>query len=128
MAILFPALDPLSGWRELASLGDAALSARLCEMIIALRATDIAALAEWVHLPEDEVAASPFGLRAVAMGAAAGARQVHRELIRVPSWSTDQKLRPGHTDPRRYPQPLAGWCASHREVPSLPTRWRLQRV
>ncbi len=58
-----------------------------------------ASLAAFLGAPHGEVVASPFGFRACAMGAAAGAAVVHHELR--PAWRWDPRLLPddGAADP-----------------------------
>lgn len=85
---------PRRPWRELAQ-DEPDVSGELIDSLVsmmrAMQAIDAGALAAQVRLPENEVAASPFGLRAVALGAASGAKHVHRELTRVPSWDADER-------------------------------------
>ncbi|MEM9860059.1 MAG: hypothetical protein AAF938_00485 [Myxococcota bacterium] len=64
----------------------------LVEMCLALQEVDVGELARFVRLPESEVAATPFGLRAVALGASVGAFHVHRELTRVPVFGDDPRV------------------------------------
>lgn len=87
---------PRRPWRELAQAPDSdressALIESLVAMMRAMQSVDVGALAAQVQLPANEIAASPFGLRAVALGAASGATHVHRELTRVPSWDADER-------------------------------------
>ncbi len=93
-------LGDLDSWpslnRALEPSHEGALLDALVAMAQGLQEIDVTALAKQVHLPVDEVGASPFGLRAVAMGAIAGARHVHRELTRVPALEGDSRTE----DPR----------------------------
>ncbi|MFK8004401.1 MAG: hypothetical protein AB8H86_32845 [Polyangiales bacterium] len=87
---------PRRPWRELArasneSCESGALVEALVAMMQDMQRIDVGALAAQVRLPANEVAASPFGLRAVALGAATGAKHVHRELTRVPNWDGDER-------------------------------------
>lgn len=83
---------PQRPWRELAQDKSDALIDSLVSMMQAMQGIDVDALAAQVRLPANEIAASPFGLRAVALGAATGTRHVHRELTRVPSWHGDERM------------------------------------
>lgn len=59
---------------------------------------DVERIADWAHAPVTEIAASPFGLRAVAMGVAHGARCVPHELrLLIPFESIDEAVQdPDH--------------------------------
>ena len=84
-------------WRDLMNSSDA-LTDELVELMRGLQSAPIDALAERSRLAENEIAASAFGLRAVALGAATGARHVHRELTRVPSWEGDARTEDSRHD------------------------------
>ena len=74
---------------SLAALEDAALEDALVEMCLALReggAERWVPLANAAALPLAEVVASPFGLRAVALGVESGATSVHREVRALLPW------------------------------------------
>ncbi|MFT5358430.1 MAG: hypothetical protein ACI9KE_005668, partial [Polyangiales bacterium] len=89
---------PQRPWRELARDESRDLVDSLVAMMSAMQAIDVDGLAAQVRLPANEIAASPFGLRAVALGAATGARHVHRELTRVPSWQGDARTEDSNHD------------------------------
>jgi hypothetical protein len=79
---------PAARRRALAALPDEALVERLVAMACALRETraEQAAIARAASLPLAEVVASPFSLRAVAMGVEVGATTRHVELRLRPPW------------------------------------------
>lgn len=74
------------GLSALAALDDDALTDRLVEWLLMLRECDFAALAALASLPVGEVMASPFGLRAVALGVEVGATSAHREHRALVPW------------------------------------------
>ncbi len=71
---------------HLASLTDAALAEQLFALAASLRGATHAPIARAASLPPGEVVASPFALRAVALGVEVGARAVHLELRARPDW------------------------------------------
>ena len=71
----------------LLALDDDALANALARLAGSLREFDATALARDAALPEAEVVASPFALRAVAMGVEVGATSRHRELRLEPDWT-----------------------------------------
>lgn len=89
---------PKRPWRELAQDETPALVESLVVLMQSMRSIDVDDLAAQVRLPANEIAASPFGLRAVALGAATGARHVHRELTRVPTWEGDARTEDSRHD------------------------------
>ena len=74
--------------RGLLALDDGALGERLAAMAVALREERRAAveIATFASLPLAEVLASPFGLRAVALGVEAGSTNRHHELRFMIDW------------------------------------------
>lgn len=94
--MVVPGLQP-ARWRESAGWTDAAWIDALTEWTTRLREVDAGPLAERARLPLGEVIASPFGLRAVALGVAEGATTVHREVDRVLEWPGPMKTS-GSTD------------------------------
>ena len=74
-----PGIEWTAGWRAFAELDEHEWIARVEPWVAALRAVDAAALAREARLPLGEVVASPFGLRAVALGVQAGSTSVDRE-------------------------------------------------
>lgn len=75
-----------SNWRESSSWSDEIWVSRLVTMMVELQRVDIHDLARRVRLPAGDLAASPFGLRAVALAAKGGVVAAHRELDRVLDW------------------------------------------
>lgn len=71
----------------LRSMDDDALAAELVRLATSMRRFDLSRLAADAGLPTAEVGASPFALRAVAMGVEAGATSRHRELRAEPDWT-----------------------------------------
>ena len=74
---------------------------RLCADLRVQAAPGLEGLADWLGVGPGELVASPFGLRAAALGIAAGARIRHVE--RAPLWRWRQALRsdalaPGHPE------------------------------
>ncbi|MFK7991022.1 MAG: hypothetical protein AB8I08_33690 [Sandaracinaceae bacterium] len=82
----------------LQSMDDDALAAALQRLAVALRGVDVKRLASNAGLPTAEVGASPFALRAVAMGVEVGAVSRHRELRAEPDW-TERLAPPEVRDP-----------------------------
>ncbi|HJL05013.1 MAG TPA: hypothetical protein RMH85_17845 [Polyangiaceae bacterium LLY-WYZ-15_(1-7)] len=83
---------PAARRKALAALPDEALAERLLPFVEALREGGAARwepLATLAGLPLGEVVASPFGLRAIALGVRRGATSVQRELRRVLSWPAE---------------------------------------
>ena len=86
--MIVPGLPALAGgWRAFAGLDADDQLARLGPWVERLRAVDVAALAAHARLPPGEVAASPFGLRAVALAVRAGATSVDRETRTLIDWT-----------------------------------------
>ncbi len=82
--------DAASRRRELAHRSDDELAAQLVNWMLSLRTIDAAKLAQLARLPYPEVIASPFGLRAIALGVELGVAAVHREtrsIIHSEGWS-----------------------------------------
>ncbi|HJL16784.1 MAG TPA: hypothetical protein RMH99_14065 [Sandaracinaceae bacterium LLY-WYZ-13_1] len=77
---------PAARRRALAACSDGALVERLVAMATALRAEAHGPLAEAAALPLAEVLASPFALRAVALGVEVGATTRHVERRLRPEW------------------------------------------
>lgn len=73
----------------LSALGDAELAAQVLDLLMrhaSVADGELAALSEFIDAPLPEVAASPFGARAVALAANAGAALVQHELRAVIAW------------------------------------------
>lgn len=85
--------------RRLVRLPDAALEARLVNLARRARAIDASPIVKAARLPLGEVVASPFALRAVAMGVAVGASARHRELRRAIDWTETTDVDPVVRDP-----------------------------
>lgn len=88
--------DAGSRRRELSSRRDEELTRQLVDWMLSLRTVDAAKLAQLARLPFPEVIASPFGLRAVALGVELGVSAMHREtrsILPTQGWSY------GVTDP-----------------------------
>ena len=94
MTLRIPGLAPIEGGLSaLSALDDEALAGLLVAWLRELREVDLEALSALAALPIGEVAASPFGLRAVALGVEVGATSAHRERRALLPWSF------GVTDP-----------------------------
>lgn len=88
---MLPALEasgstPAARRAHLASLTDAALAEQLFALASSSRSAPHAPIARAASLPLAEVVASPFALRAVALGVEVGARTLHLELRARPDW------------------------------------------
>lgn len=77
---------PAARRAHLASLTDAALAEQLFALASSSRRAKHAPIARAASLPLAEVVASPFALRAVALGVEVGARALHLELRARPDW------------------------------------------
>jgi hypothetical protein len=81
-----PAQTPRARREALLGASDAAIAERLVALVQGLRGFDHHAIAEAASLPIGEVIASPFALRAVALGVEVGATTMHHELRLRPDW------------------------------------------
>ncbi len=94
-------VTPAMRRRWLAERTPAQVRALLQPWLTQLRAVDpapLARLAAWLRAPEGEVVASPFGLRACALGAAVGALVVRHELRTLVPWADDLRGEDGALD------------------------------
>lgn len=83
---------PAERRRNILALTDEELAARVLEFVVRARSVDvhsISTLAQITSVPEGEVAASPFALRAVALAAHSGAAMAHHECRRPIVWQRE---------------------------------------
>ena len=82
--------DAASRRKQLSLRSDDELCDQLVDWMLSLRTVDAAKLAQLARLPFPEVIASPFGLRAVALGVELGVSAMHREtrsILPTRGWS-----------------------------------------
>ncbi|MEM9068955.1 MAG: hypothetical protein AAGE52_10630, partial [Myxococcota bacterium] len=86
-ALAVDATTPAARRDAYRELSEESLADRLCTWMLDLRRIDAEVLAAYAQLPVGEVIASPFALRAVALGVERGVTSVHRELRALLPWS-----------------------------------------
>lgn len=91
--------SPASRRAALNRLSDEALAERLVMLALGLREADAKSIAGAASLPLGEAVASPFALRAVALGVEAGASAAHLELRARPDWPSSLGVAPEVADP-----------------------------
>lgn len=90
---------PAARRAALRAMDDQELAERLVTLALDLRRVEAAPIARAASLPLGEVLASPFALRAVALGVEVGARAVHLELRARPDWPSSLGVAPEVNDP-----------------------------
>lgn len=97
-ALAIDGATPAARRAKLAASSDDALAETLVALALSLRGRDDA-IAKAASLPLAEALASPFALRAVALGVEAGAAAVHLELRARPDWASSLDVAPEVRDP-----------------------------